>query len=179
MHAAERRCCVAKRACCGVQAHSGLQRRTDRYQGRSVRCLRDLAVGCNGRVWSGIRRLATPAALPQARFTRVERLSGDSLLFPRGAALGPIPRASVPSPAYLMWPVPPGVSVGATDTTVLGFFILGLRELFRVCLAQSEQQIGTTSRPELHISRSLYYRIREGPLALPFVCLAPASQYFN
>ena len=60
--------------------------------------------------------------LAQARCKGAGRLSGDSLLFSLGAALGPIPRASVPSPAYLMWPVPPGVSVGATDTTVLGFY---------------------------------------------------------
>ena len=91
---------------------------------------RDLAAGCNGRVWSGIRRLTALAALPQASgafLGGAERiplgLGALSALFPvsPGAALGPIPRASVLSPAYLMWPVPPGVSVGATDTTVLGF----------------------------------------------------------
>ena len=65
-----------------------------------MRCPRDLAVGCNGRVWSGIRRLTALAAFAQARFRgQGVPLWGDSLHCSPGAALGAIPRASMRSPA--------------------------------------------------------------------------------
>ena len=126
-------------------------------------------------MWSGIRRLTALAGLPK-------RVSGGREALWRLSALSPwrgsgshttCERAltSLPDVACPTWSVRWG-----NGHYCAGVFILGLRELFRVCLAQSEQQTGTTSRPELHISRSLYYSTREEPPALPFVCLAPASQ---
>ena len=145
-----------------------------------MRSPRDLAVGCNCRVWSGIRRLTALAALPKRVLGGREfPLCGDSLHCSPGAALGPIPRASVRSPASLEITVPPRSVRWSTDTTGQGL-LLRLRGLGTDRVAAGHRVSGRETRPEPQrtiTSRSLYStQLTRRASRLSSLLVAPASQ---
>ena len=145
-----------------------------------MRSPRDLAVGCNCRVWSGIRRLTALAALPKRVLGGREfPLCGDSLHCSPGAALGPIPRASVRSPASLEKVVPPRSVRWSTDTTGQGLYCAyeGSEQNEWPQDIESEDEALGLSRRAQFTSRSIYsQQLTRRATRLSSPPVAPASQ---